>query len=401
MNSGLAYDSNNGRQAATFIMERINKAAWEASKLMADRAGPFARYKQNAEPLGTVLNRQGIALDRPVRNAQTTVLAPTGTISFLMDCKTTGIEPHIALAHSRNFVGGGNLTSQLDIRRALKKLQYSKDSMQTITSYLIEHGNLDGCTELKDCDREVFATALGPGRTISPDGHLSMMAAVQPHLSGAISKTINMPASATPKDIERLFTKGWELGLKAVAVYRDGSKGHQPVNVGEKTATPNIAVKPLVKGRTRPLDTHHSIAHRFNISGHKGYLHVGLNEAKQPIELFLNIAKEGSTVGGWADMFAIAVSYALQAGVDPRSLIKKFKHQRFDPSGSTTSKDIPFTTSIVDYVFRFIENNILAQAPPAKTGAQIGLACSVCGESLIANGRCHVCPGCGATTGCG
>jgi ribonucleoside-diphosphate reductase alpha chain len=315
-----------------------------------------------------------LALGKKVgyRNAQATVLAPTGTISFMMDCDTTGIEPDIALVKYKQLAGGGMLKILNNtVPLALKKLGYDDPSIQSICKYIDEHDTIEGAPLLADEHLPVFDCAFKPAngiRSINWRAHVRMMAAAQPFLSGAISKTVNMPSDVKPADIADAYFWGWQLGLKALAIYRDGSKQSQPLNTKseggkEKDEKVVIVSKPR---RERLPDTRDSITHKFNVGGHEGYINVGLYPAERPGEqgrpgeLFITMAKEGSTVGGMMDAFGTAISMSLQYGVPLEDLVNKFSHMRFEPMGHTTNPDIRIAKSVVDYIFRWMGIRFLA-----------------------------------------
>ena len=321
------------------------------------------------------------------RNAQTTVIAPTGTIGFMMDCDTTGIEPDLALVKYKKLVGGGviKIVNQT-VPNALIKLGYSSDQVSAIVEHIDSTGTIEGAPHLKDQHLACFDCSFRPqngSRSIHYMGHVRMMAAVQPFISGAISKTINMPEECTVEDVMDAYTESWKLGLKAVAIYRDNSKRVQPLSSGTskgaKAAT-GPAAAPAVKIEERivyrPIrrklpDERHAITHKFSIGGHEGYMTVGLYEDGSPGELFVTMAKEGSTISGLMDSFATAISYALQYGVPLKFFVDKFSHVRFEPSGWTGNPTVPYAKSIMDYIFRwmgarFIGDEYAATAKPAN-----------------------------------
>jgi ribonucleoside-diphosphate reductase alpha chain len=323
------------------------------------------------------------------RNAQVTVLAPTGTIGFMMDCDTTGIEPDLALVKYKKLVGGGMIKIVNNtVPAALFKLGYTDDQINAIVSYIDATGTIEGAPAIKDEHLPVFDCSFKPSkgtRTIHYLGHLRMMAAAQPFISGAISKTINMPETATVDDITEAYVQAWKLGLKAVAVYRDGSKKAQPLSsmgsatskggassalVGAPPLSPavgdRVGVEPIDEAAAPPRAVRHklpderlSITHKFSVGGHEGYLTVGLYKDGMPGELFITMAKEGSTVSGLMDSFACAVSIALQHGVPLRLLCEKFAHTRFEPSGWSHNQDIGYAKSIMDYIFRWLQLRFL------------------------------------------
>jgi ribonucleoside-diphosphate reductase alpha chain len=418
------------------------------------------------------------------RNAQVTVLAPTGTIGFMMDCDTTGIEPELALVKYKKMVGGGQMKIVNEgVEKALANLGYSEPHLSQLISYVDAHGSLEGST-LKDEDLPVFDTAFRPAmskRSIHYMGHIKMMAATQPFLSGAISKTVNMPNDASVEDIEKAYSESWKLGLKAVAIYRDGSKSNQvlvtkkeekkpepfsrsetpigglvtdealitilehrapgkptddllamlketfngflPVAEPVETTTPIAHAQddsgaPPVAVRHRLPNTRPAVTHKFSIAGHDGYLTVGLYKSGQPGEIFITMAKEGSTISGFMDSFALVFSVALQHGVPLETLISKLEHTRFEPSGWTGDPNVGYAKSIMDYLARWLK---IQYSDPAnaqvRTTSPTGLnpaarsissvaeisdspACSECGCITVRNGSCYKCLECGSTTGC-
>jgi ribonucleoside-diphosphate reductase alpha chain len=402
------------------------------------------------------------------RNSQVTVLAPTGTIGFMMDCDTTGIEPDLALIKYKKLVGGGMIKIVNNtVPSALFKLGYTHEQTDAIVSYIDATGTIEGAPLVKDEHLAVFDCSFKPAkgtRSIHYMGHLKMMAAAQPFISGAISKTVNLPNAATVDDISEAYIQAWKLGLKAVAVYRDGCKQSQPLSAaGTKTANStkddaarNAAALALVEDnldappravRHRLKDERMSVTHKFNIGGHEGYITVGLYPNGEPGELFIKMAKEGSTVSGLMDSFALAVSIALQHGVSLKLLCEKFAHMRFEPSGWSNNADIGFAKSVVDYIFRWLElrfltgqqqllfDNLRPKTWPAPesigdlngsassspttseqrptTGSihaadalsnmiDMGDApsCHVCGSIMVRNGSCYKCMSCGSTSGC-
>src|SRR5213082_2225456 len=308
------------------------------------------------------------------RNSQVTVLAPTGTIGFFMDCDTTGIEPDLALVKYKKLVGGGMIKIVNNtVPTALFKLGYTHDQTDAIVSYIDATGTIEGAPLVKDEHLAVFDCSFKPAkgtRSIAYMGHLKMMAAAQPFISGAISKTVNLPENATIEDISDAYLQAWKLGLKAVAVYRDGCKKSQPLSAaGTKTASSEKSsvtsvVEQDLNGPPRAVrhrlpEERMSVTHKFNIGGHEGYITVGLYPDGSPGEIFITMAKEGSTVSGLMDSFALAVSIALQHGVPLKLLCEKFAHTRFEPSGWTNNPDIGFAKSIMDYIFRWLQVRFL------------------------------------------
>ena len=406
MSRGLAYDSDEGRAYAAAITSVMTGEAYvQSAETAASHGGPFIEYKKNEKPFLRVIGKHRDAAykiptatlpkdlakaatdawDRALelgtahgyRNAQVSVLAPTGTIAFMMDCDTTGIEPDIALIKYKKLVGEGFLKIvNQTVPEALAKLGYSAEQVAAILKYIDEQETIEGAPGLKDEHLSVFDCAFkakNGQRSIHYMGHVRMMAATQPFLSGAISKTVNMPEAATAEDIESVYLEGWKLGLKAIAIYRDGSKRSQPLNTSKKKDEPAASSSVLpgtgVTRRRLPVERT-AITHRFDIAGQEGYLTVGLYEDGQPGEIFLKMAKEGSTVSGLVDTFATTVSVALQYGVPLRDLVNKFAHVRFEPSGFTGNAEIPIAKSIVDYVFRYLGSRFLPESDRAALGLQ-------------------------------
>ncbi|HVZ11105.1 MAG TPA: vitamin B12-dependent ribonucleotide reductase [Candidatus Paceibacterota bacterium] len=411
---GLPYDSEQGRYLAGHITSLMCGEAYRMSALIADAKGPFAGYAVNKEPMLHVIEKhltaaeglhgeseaggmadtylqassrlvwhEALDLGRKfgIRNSQVTVLAPTGTIAFLMDCDTTGIEPELALVKYKKLVGGGVLklvNNQVPL--ALRRLGYPNDQIEDITKYLLESETIEGAPHLKENDLPVFDCsfkATNGQRSISYMGHLKMMSVVQPFISGAISKTINLPQDATVEEVRDVYIQGWKLGLKAVALYRDGCKTIQPLNVkkDEKTEKadavapqPAVSLDPLIETvngytRRRLPDERPAITHRFEVGGFKGFLNVGFYpDTMKPGETFLEAAKEGSTVSGLLDSIAILISLCLQSGVPLKVLVAKFKDVRFEPSGFTDNPEIPTAKSLVDYIFRYLGMKYLPKA---------------------------------------
>ncbi len=476
MSRGLPYDSEAGRDYAAAITALMHGAAFaQSAKVARDHGGPFAGYDKNKEPFIRVMRKHRAALkdiDRThlpsdlfqaaktvwdevielgeqhgFRNAQATVLAPTGTIGFMMDCDTTGVEPDIALVKYKKLVGGGlmKIVNQT-VPMALTKLGYNATQIKEIIEHIDEHETIEGAPHVKDQHLAVFDCAFKPARgqrSIHYMGHVRMMGAVQPFLSGAISKTVNVPKEATVEEIQQAYVDSWRIGAKAVSIYRDGSKRTQPLNTSKDKE--KVAAAAAVAGPTRRRlpDERHAITHKFDIGGHEGYITVGLFEDGQPGELFLVMAKEGSTISGFADAFAQAISYALQYGVPLQDLVDKFSHVRFEPSGMTKNPDVRFAKSIVDYIFRWMAakflspeaqyragvNNreetvttpeqlpldVAAAAGASPTGALSSRAtssfaaiqnqedappCSTCGSIMVRSGSCSKCANCGTTSGC-
>ncbi|MGD8376806.1 MAG: vitamin B12-dependent ribonucleotide reductase, partial [Acidobacteriota bacterium] len=479
MARGLPYDSDEGRAYAGAVTALMCGEAYATSARVAGRTGPFAGFAHNREPMLRVLRKHRdaalaiaddhvpvellsaarrsweetveLAESQGVRNAQATVLAPTGTIAFMMDCDTTGIEPDIALVKYKKLVGGGlfkivNNTVPL----ALHRLGYDRETIQATLDHIAEHDTIEGAAGLREEHLRVFDCAFKPAngeRFIAPMGHVRMMAATQPFLSGAISKTVNLPSSATVEDIESAYMEAWRSGLKAIAIYRDGCKRTQPLSTGKDT--PKQAERALeeaanlVPGRQRRKlpDERRSITHKFSVGGHEGYITVGLYEDGQPGEIFVVMAKAGSTLSGFTDSFATAISFALQYGVPLKFLVQKFINVRFEPNGITPNPDIRFTKSVVDYMFRWLGLKFLDFEDQVALGLQHGSTrtdarsardlienlqaegeldpgqggivgggedllasdappCSDCGAIMVRNGACYACLNCGATSGC-
>ena len=388
MSVALRYDSDQGRTLAGAITAILTGTAYAASAELAAIKGPFEQFEKNKDAMMKVINtHRQHAYDIPeshcpdylrnsakdawdqafdlgtkvgFRNAQATVLAPTGTIGFMMDCDTTGVEPDIALVKYKLLAGGGMLKLvNKTVPMALERLGYSADEIKSICDYIDKHETIERAGKLNPEHQAIFDCAFKPRngkRFIHYMAHLKMMAAVQLFISGAISKTINMPKESGAEQIAEAYMEGWKLGLKAVAIYRDGSKRLQPVSTKKheetkaksKAAVEAAAARPF---RRRLADTRQSITHKFSVIGHEGYLTVGLHEDGQPGELFITMAKEGSTVGGLMDVIGTCTSMALQYGVPLITLVDKFRHARFEPSGMTSNKDIPFAKSVIDYIF--------------------------------------------------
>lgn len=429
MSRGLPYDSDEGRAYAAAITAVMTGEAYaQSARIARDHGGPFAGYEKNREPFLRVMNKHREAVteisskfvpadlmsgakqawdeavelgeDFGYRNAQATVLAPTGTIGFMMDCDTTGVEPDIALVKYKKLVGGGLMKIvNGTVPMALKKLGYTQPEIDSIVHYIDEHETIEGAPFLKDEHLPVFDCAFKASqgeRSIHYMGHIKMMGATQPFISGAISKTVNVPREATVDEIEKAYIESWRLGAKAISIYRDGSKRTQPLNtsragvgdtrnaanavggpdVGAGFSRPHEIVREVVKiietpKRRRLPDERNAITHKFDIAGHEGYITVGLFEDGTPGEIFLVMAKEGSTISGFADAFAQAISYALQFGVPLQALVDKFSHARFEPSGMTKNPEIRFAKSIVDYIFRWMATKFLSPEAQYRAGVNI------------------------------
>jgi ribonucleoside-diphosphate reductase alpha chain len=388
MSLAMPYDSDQARTWASAITAILTGTAYTVSAELAAIKGPFVGYEKNKEPMQNVIamhrdhaynipeihcpdyllseakNAWDNAFDAGqqfgFRNSQTTVLAPTGTIGFMMDCDTTGVEPDIALVKYKLLAGGGmlKLVNQT-VPMALERIGYNAEDIKSICDTIDKDDTIETAEKLREEHLPIFDCAFkakNGNRHIHYQAHLKMMAAVQPFLSGAISKTINMPRESTAEEIASAYMEGWKLGLKAVAIYRDGSKRLQPVNTDSKAS--NNKKKPSSEEaasprpfRRRLAETRQSITHKFSVAGHEGYLTVGLYEDGQPGELFITMAKEGSTVGGLMDVVGTCVSMALQYGVPLITLVDKFRHARFEPAGMTSNKNIPFAKSLIDYIF--------------------------------------------------
>jgi ribonucleoside-diphosphate reductase alpha chain len=475
MSWGLPYDSDHGRNFAAAITSIMHGEAYAQSARIAAKRGAFVGYAPNKKPMLRVIGKHRQAalnatsigvpdyLTRAshmvwdeclklgkkhgFRNGQVTVLAPTGTIGFMMDCDTTGIEPDIALIKYKKLVGGGmfKIVNQT-VPQALQRLGYSATEQAAIAAFLETHDTIEGAPFLKDEHLPIFDCAFKPRnghRSIAPMGHVRMMGAVQPFLSGAISKTVNVPTHATAKDIADLYMESWRLGLKAVAIYRDGCKRTQPLNVGldeeekiEAKIEKVVEYRPL---RRKLPNERQAVTHKFSIAGHDGYITVGLYPDRTPGEIFLTMAKEGSTISGLMDAFATSVSMALQYGVPLSALSGKFAHMRFEPSGFTGNPEIPIAKSLMDYIFRWLDlrfgedtndantdgtNGSLTQTPEATVAgtniptANLGTTnlertehnvfsaqadappCHSCGSIMVRSGSCYKCFNCGCTSGC-
>jgi ribonucleoside-diphosphate reductase alpha chain len=500
MANGLPYDSEAGRDYAAMVTAIMHGQAYLASSRIASEIGPFAGYTVNRDSFLEVIAMHRNAVNginsrnvpEPLwqagkkiwddclqsgmkygyRNAQVTVLAPTGTIGFMMDCDTTGVEPDLALVKYKKLVGGGLIKIVNNVvPTALLKLGYSDQEAAEIVNHIDQHGTIEGAPHLKAQHLSVFDCSLKPAngkRSIPYMGHVRMMAAVQPFISGAISKTVNMPEESSVEDVANAFIESWRMGIKAIAIYRDGSKRSQPLNVGkkeeetgnkeqgiEKRITPDAEPRILNPEAARPFrrklpDERQAITHKFSVGGHEGYLTVGLYDDGMPGEIFITMAKEGSTVSGLMDSFATAVSLALQYGVPLKVLCDKFSHTRFEPSGWSSNRQIGYAKSLMDYIFRWMALKFLpTDAQPQENasvmtpnGADVASAarlasqfskateanepvsaiaaetranhaqlagvvheddapsCSECGAIMVRNGSCYRCMNCGNTSGC-
>ena len=420
MTSGLPYDSDSAYGLCGSLTSLLHGVANRTSAEMAGVVGTFESYEENREPFMHVMQMHRDAVEdindagpaylkdaaREVwdevlelggkngfRNAQATVLAPTGTISFMMDCDTTGIEPDIALVKYKQLAGGGMLKIvNQSVAEALRVLGYSGSQIEDITAYIDEHDTIEGAPEITEDHLPVFDCAFKPAngeRSINWSAHVKMMAAAQPFLSGAISKTVNMPSSVTVEEVAEAYRLGWKLGLKALAIYRDGSKQSQPLATqtegGKDEEQQEREARPR---RERLPDTRQSVTHKFNVGGHEGYINVGLYPDNRPGELFITMAKEGSTIGGLMDSFGTAISMSLQYGVPLEVLVNKFSHSRFEPMGYTTNPDIRIAKSVVDYIFRFLGITFL----PGYREATSNIANQVSGKEGNGNGDSSASP---------
>jgi ribonucleoside-diphosphate reductase alpha chain len=461
MAKGLPYDSDEGRNYASAITSLMHGEAYTQSSRIADLRGPFAGYHRNQKPMLRVIAKHrkaaktipkagvpaemrtenkrvwdecyALGQKHGYRNGQVTVLAPTGTIGFMMDCDTTGVEPDIALIKYKKLVGGGmiKIVNQT-IPLALDVLGYSQTEQAAIGAYLETHETIEGAPFLKEEHLAIFDCAFKPRngqRTIAPLGHVKMMGACQPFLSGAISKTVNMPSESSVQDIADIYMASWRLGLKAVAVYRDGCKRTQPLNTSLEAANGKTEKLVEYKPVRRKLPVERSaITHKFSVAGHEGYITVGQYDDGAPGEIFLVMAKEGSVVSGLMDAFATSVSLALQYGVPLEALSNKFMHMRFEPSGFTGNPKIPIAKSIMDYIFRWMDlkfgdkddavvtnlEETVANTASMETTDEDSVSreqavfttqadappCTSCGSIMVRSGACYKCFNCGSTSGC-
>jgi ribonucleoside-diphosphate reductase alpha chain len=487
MSRGLPYDGDAGRDYAAALTALMTGEAYaQSARIARDHGGPFSGYEKNREPFLRVMRKHrdsmrdvnarnvpsdlytaaksswddAVELGEEVgyRNAQATVLAPTGTIGFMMDCDTTGVEPDIALVKYKKLVGGGlmKIVNQT-VPMALRKLGYSQAQIDAIVEFIDVNETIEGAPGLKESHLPVFDCAFKAAkgeRSIHYMGHIKMMGATQPFISGAISKTVNVPKDASVDDVMQAYIQSWKLGAKAISIYRDGSKRTQPLNTSKDKVPAEDGTQGLSRAEVEAMartpirrklpDERKAITHKFDIAGHEGYITVGLFEDGQPGEIFLVMAKEGSTISGFADAFAQAISYALQYGVPLQALVDKFSHVRFEPSGMTRNPEIRFAKSIVDYIFRWMASKFLsaeaqfhagvngreleemttsadqaaqaaveaaAAAKPQPTAAapkpfstiqnqEDAPPCSTCGSIMIRSGACYKCVNCGNTSGC-
>ena len=467
MARGLPYDSDEGRAYAASITAIMTGRAYRKSAEIASRMGPHAGYQENRAPMIGVIAKHRAAVgniqDQNVvpaemlasarkawddalnlgevhgyRNAQATVLAPTGTISFMMDCDTTGVEPDFSLVKSKRLVGGGEITIvNKTVAAGLEKLGYAPREVDEIVAYVDERNTVVGAPYVKSEHFPVFDCAVGD-RAIHYLGHVKMMGAVQPFISGAISKTVNLPETATVEDVMSLYVDAWKLGVKAIAIYRDNCKVAQPLSSSGKEAT--AAPPPvLVHERKRlPLDRT-EVGRKFSVGDHEGYIHVGLYDDGSPGDIFVDIAKDGTTMAGLMNSLMIAVSMGLQYGVPPEVYVSKLSHLRFEPSGMTNDPDVRVAKSIVDYIFRWFGKKFLTveqqeeagilsaevkaalaeryrdggsvaetapteTAPPGQTALfnswEDAVECARCGGRMVRTGSCYTCRDCGTNTGC-
>jgi ribonucleoside-diphosphate reductase alpha chain len=489
MSEGLAYDSDEGRSWAGALTAVLTGRAYRQSARIAERMGTYEAYPENADDHLRVMEQhraaisnisqsvvpdhvmhsarrswdEAISLGREhgYRNAQASVLAPTGTISFMMDCDTTGIEPDFSLVKQKKLVGGGDMVIvNQTVPRALTKLGYAGHEIDQVVAWIAEHNSVVGAPFLKEQHYDVFDCAVGD-RAISYMGHVKMMGAAQPFISGAISKTVNMPEASSVEDIVDLYTEAWKLGIKAVAIYRDGSKTAQPLDTQKDAKQEELATQLTQPVRRRlPLERQ-GVGRKFQVGEYTGYIHVGLFEDGTPGDMFVDIAKEGTTLAGLMNSLMISVSLGLQYGVPLEVYVQRFSHMRFEPSGFTNDTDIRNAKSIVDYIFRWMGKKFLTAdqqmelgiltpevrariaagytaaeaqaqvAPPvtpqasasadqAAAGADVdrpatpgagqsslfnaygdAQECARCGGRMIRTGACYTCTDCGNNTGCG
>ena len=472
MHYGLAYDSDAGRTLAGAISAYLTAEGYHMSAEIAKRIGPFSGFDRNRSPMLRVMGKHAQSAERILlndsrltplveaaidrwhdtvkagelwgyRNAQISVIAPTGTIGLLMGCDTLGLEPELSLVKTKNLVGGGTMRLvNRTVEEALERLGYAPDEVQAIRTHILSAGTIEGAPGLKPEHLAVFDCALAPAggtRTIAPMGHLKMLGAVQPFLSGGASKTINLSNEATVEDIERIYQEAWHLGIKSVALYRDGCKASQPYETGKGTA--GTLPGGRAPQRERLPDERKAVTHHFQVGGHDGYVTVGLYPDGRPGEIFFRVTKEGSTVNGLMDSLGISMSMALQHGVPLKDLVRKLAHMRFEPAGATNNPKVRFAKSIPDYVARWLALEFLPEedrraigleapadgnghgtpAPekPAATArfetkpldaflpgaphapvSEDAPSCYVCGGIMVRSGTCYACTVCGATSGC-
>src|SRR6478609_32374 len=469
MARGLPYDSDEGRAYAAAITALMTGRAYRKSSEIAGRMGAFAGYQVNRAPMigviakhraavGNIEHADSVPADllghcrkawddaldlgeiHGYRNAQATVLAPTGTISFMMDCDTTGVEPDFSLVKSKKLVGGGEITIvNKTVPMALERLGYAPAEIDEIDAFIDERNSIVGAPKVKTEHYPVFDCAVGE-RAIHYLGHVKMMGAVQPFISGAISKTVNLPEEATVEDVMSLYVDAWKLGVKAIAIYRDNCKVAQPLSSSGKDGQTAVATPPIpVHERKRlPLDRT-EVGRKFQVGDHEGYIHVGLYDDGSPGDIFVDIAKDGTTMAGLMNSLCLAVSMGLQYGVPPEVYVSKLSHMRFEPSGLTNDADIRTVKSIVDYIFRWFGKRFLtpeqqeeagilspevkarmaeryangeaaapaepSEAPPPGQTAlfnswEDAVECARCGGRMVRTGSCYTCRDCGTNTGC-
>ncbi len=408
MATGHAYDSRGGQTLAAAITSLMTGTAYRRSAELAGIVGAYDGFARNADAHARVMRKHAAANDaiRPVgaddadvlkvataqwqecleigadngwRNAQASVLAPTGTIGFMMDCDTTGIEPDFSLVKFKKLVGGGSMQIvNQTVPRALRSLGYQDEQVEAIVEFIAEHGHVVNAPSLRPEHYEVFDCAMGE-RAISPMGHVRMMAAVQPFISGAISKTVNMPETATVEDVENIYFQGWKLGLKALAIYRDNCKVGQPLsggkgkNDGTKDEAAPVEAAPVAGAMSHPVrkrlpKKRTSMTTSFSVAGAEGYMTAGMYEDGSLGEVFLKLGKQGSTLAGVMDAFSIGISIALQHGVPLETYIQKFTNMRFEPAGMTDDPDIRIAQSVMDYIFRRLALDHLSVDKRANLG---------------------------------
>jgi ribonucleoside-diphosphate reductase alpha chain len=485
MSMALPYDSDEGRDVAGAVTALMCGEAYAQSARIAERKGPFAGYAVNREPMLDVIRMhrdaiRGIKSENVqpelyaaaqdswddalnlgekfgYKNSQVTVLAPTGTIGFMMDCDTTGIEPDLALVKHKRLVGGGVIKIVNNtVPLALMKMGFTPEQTSEIVTYIDAKGKIDGAPYIKPEQLPIFDCSLAPmggGRSIAWTGHVNMMAAAQPFLSGAISKTINMPEESTVEDIMDAYIESWKLGLKAVAIYRDNSKRSQPLSAAGKKDDKKAAVAAVDPAAAVPVQQElfsrrqrekmpterASVTHKFSVGGHEGYITVGMYEDGRPGEIFIKMSKEGSTLSGVMDGLALTISLGLQYGVPLKVFVDKLVNTRFEPSGITANANIRFASSVLDYIARWLGGRFISPDYLKLTGEQIAAsaaptssnsamiesmlqavagsgstnaslkqtnahegapACSECGMLMVPNGACYKCENCGSTSGC-
>jgi ribonucleoside-diphosphate reductase alpha chain len=482
MHYGIAYDSNAGRSLAAAMSAFLSAEGYHMSAEIAKRVGPFPAFDKNRNPMLRVMGKHARAAEQVppedpriqeyveraaarwrdtvkagelwgYRNAQISVIAPTGTIGLLMGCDTLGLEPELSLVKVKNLVGGGQMRMvNGTVQRGLTALGYDAAQIPPILEHIEKTGTIEGAPGLREEHLTVFDCALAPAggtRTISPMGHLKMLGAVQPFLSGGASKTINLPNEATVEDIEKIYLEAWRAGIKSVALYRDGCKASQPYETGKGKAGAAVGGVRAPQREKLP-DARKAITHHFQVGGHDGYVTVGLYPDGRPGELFFRVTKEGSTVNGLMDSLGISMSMALQHGVPLKDLVRKLAHMRFEPAGATNNPKIRFAKSIPDYVARWLAVEFLTEddrraiglegpagengnghgaAPAPKATAapapSVGVrfetkpldsfapaepsaggvsddapSCHICGGIMVRSGTCYACTVCGATSGC-